>query len=767
MTHYASIGVTICSAMLALTAASQVTAGPLAFFASANGGGSACTYAAPCSVATARDKAKAATPGQTGNIFVYLLAGYYTPPLLLDASDSGTNGYSVIYSNYQNGAVYFLGGQKVTTTWQLHDAAKNIYKTNVGSFPVGFRQLYVNGTRAIRARQPNLTQTVTSGPYHYADFTPAALDPRDLSVRSFRVLSSDASLVSLNSSAEVVWLSHWRQKRMRIASISAISGVPNKAEVKFKEPENSDAEVVDRFPQTPQTPYYLEGDLAMLDAEGEWFYDQPMGLLYYKPRAGEDVATAHIVMPRTETLLKIEGQPSQLAHHIEILGIQFKYSNWDRPSAVGYLNSQAAVESRAGDDRTTIPGAIVLNNTANIRLVGNTVEATGAHGIVMTGTSQANTIIGNTVRDTSAGGIYDVPANAVNTSNSSHTKIVNNIVSDGGRYYTDAVGILLTSVHHAEVESNTIERMPYSGISLGWNWRGSSTIGTSDNRIQYNRISQVMRLHDDGAGIYTLGNQPNTVIKNNYITTARPSTYAGTWAVAGLYFDDGSQNKTAEANVIDNTAKPIYAKNGTFIDANHTSITNQNNLFINNVFNTQQDVAYDYGATNQQSGNVQVTSWPATALATIAAAGPSENSAVRAGNVVTDYLNSPTRFLAFDDSTDAPGWSAQTTSPAPWIEIDLQTQQRIKRIEVVSKFGPLANDVIAERSDFEIRASNSAAMTQGNYVRLKAVASYDYLSTLSFIVDDPAAYRYVALVKTKSAPFYLNEIRIFRTAPSS
>ncbi|MEV0112424.1 hypothetical protein AB0H77_04075 [Streptomyces sp. NPDC050844] len=63
------------------------------------------------------------------------------------------------------------------------------------------------------------------------------------------------------------------------------------------------------------------------------------------------------------------------------------------------------------------------------------------------------------------------------------------------------------------VDHNTIDDLPYSGISVGWGWNQPEAQKSvlRDNRITNNRITNVMRVEHaqhDGGAIYTQGAQP-------------------------------------------------------------------------------------------------------------------------------------------------------------------------------------------------------------------------------------------------------------------
>ena len=90
----------------------------------------------------------------TGDIVVYLRCGTYAidSTIAIGTSCSGTNGYTVKFMNYTGETPVISGGQAITG-WTLYDAAKNIYQATGITF--NFRQLYVNGVKAVRARTPN------------------------------------------------------------------------------------------------------------------------------------------------------------------------------------------------------------------------------------------------------------------------------------------------------------------------------------------------------------------------------------------------------------------------------------------------------------------------------------------------------------------------------------------------------------------------------------------------------------------------------------
>ena len=69
--------------------------------------------------------------------------------------------------------------------------------------------------------------------------------------------------------------------------------------------------------------------------------------------------------------------------------------------------------------------------------------------------------------------------------------------------------------------------------------------------MERNHIHDVMKLLADGGGIYTLGLQPGTVLRHNYIHDVhRSGTAHGGAPNNGFFLDQGSKGYVLEANVV-------------------------------------------------------------------------------------------------------------------------------------------------------------------------------------------------------------------------
>ena len=89
-------------------------------------------------------------------------------------------------------------------------------------------------------------------------------------------------------------------------------------------------------------------------------------------------------------------------------------------------------------------------------------------------------------------------------------------------------------------------------MSIGWNWSDAPN-RTHHNLIENNHVHHIVRgVLSDGGGIYTLGTQIGTVIRNNVFHDVFP--YMGDPAMAwGIYLDQGSNSLLVQNNIVYNT----------------------------------------------------------------------------------------------------------------------------------------------------------------------------------------------------------------------
>ena len=125
--------------------------------------------------------------------------------------------------------------------------------------------------------------------------------------------------------------------------------------------------------------------------------------------------------------------------------------------------------------------------------------------------------------------------------------IKENFVVDAANEDWGAVGIALGYVRHCTISKNHVFFLSYSGICVGWGWTPLNT-GMEHNCIEGNNVSNYARQLYDAGGIYTLSNQPGSVISGNKISAPYPAPYATNDRGFRIYLDARTDGFTIENN---------------------------------------------------------------------------------------------------------------------------------------------------------------------------------------------------------------------------
>lgn len=528
----------------------------------------------------AREWRRLNRPEVAGGIYIRLEEGVYAQrnSLFLRPEDSGTPDSPTVICAV-DGAHPVISGGVAVTGWKRgcnHPAIPEKLKQKIwsveapliGNRRVETRQMWVNGHKVQRA-----AQFPDGGLERMIDFNPEEQTitiPVSQSVNSERLQNA--------GQLEMIIHQRWAIAILRVKSIDAKDG---QAVVRFHEPE-SHLEFAHPWPQPViggekgNSSFCLTNALELLDQPGEWFQEYPSGTIYYYPQAGENMEAAEVIIPALETLVTIDGTLSRPVKHIQFNGITFAHTSWMRPSYQGHVTLQGGFPLLDAYklQEPGLPEKAELENQAWITRPETAIRVRGAEHIDFkhctfrhlssTGLDYEWAVTASSVEDcqfTDIGGtallvgafpdggfethIPFIPADVRELC--SHITIRNNFISNVTNEDWGCVGIGAGYVRNMDISHNEVCHLNYSGICVGWGWTSLES-GMCNNRIEANYVHHFARRLYDAGGLYTLSNQPGSVMRNNRIEHLIEAPYATNDRAFYIYLDEATDGYTMENN---------------------------------------------------------------------------------------------------------------------------------------------------------------------------------------------------------------------------
>lgn len=461
--------------------------------------------------------------------------------------------------------------------------------------PLEFRQLWVNGRKAVKARDvidfEKMHRIRSNDPANEVLWVPAE------SVK--KILKAPY--------AEMVLHQMWCVAVLRIKSID-VQG--DSAAVRFHQPE-SRIQFEHPWPRpvissNGNSAFYLTNAAELLDQPGEWHLDINTRKLYYYPLDGEKINESEIIAPALETLVRVEGTLDRPVTHIRFKNIRFSHTTWNRPSTHGHVPLQAGMyltdayrlrpqmirdnNNHKLDNQGWLgrqSAAVELSATQQIDFIGCEFTQLGASGLDYNFGNRGGLVEGCLFQDIGSNGL--VVGSFSPPSHETHVpydpadsrevcrfqQIRNNLFNNVANEDWGCVAILAGYVTDINIEHNEISEVSYSGISLGWGW--TRTVNCMrNNRVHANHIHHYARHMYDVAGIYTLGSQPKSEVTENAVHSINKPSYVhdpNHWFY--LYTDEGSSfievknNWTEGEKYLQNANGPgnTWTNNGPQVDA--------------------------------------------------------------------------------------------------------------------------------------------------------------------------------------------------------
>ena len=506
--------------------------------------------------------------GKAETVTIYLAPGTYTlnEPLRLRPEDSGLT---------ISGEGAIISGGMPITGWKRQGKLLVADVPDFNGRPIDFRQLWVNGRKAVRARDVSDFEQM---------YRIRANDKKRQTLwvpkEAVAPLLQGGKLRADSRYAELVLHEMWCVANLRIKDIT-VQG--DSAGIRFHQPEAKvQFEHPWPSPMTPDTqhpsPFYLTNAKVLLNEPGEWYHDIREHKLYYMPREDEGTQPKEAVVPVVETLVECIGTAERPVRNIYIKGVTFSHTTWMRPSMQGHVPLQAgmylteAYKLRPQIDRPNnhkldnqgwlgrADAAVEISWGENIRFEGCTFRHLGGSGLDYITGCKGGSVSGCTFSDIAMNGYVcgsfspaglethlpyqPTDFREVCTSQTVEQSEFEDVTNEDW----GCVAICAGYVSGITIEHNTIHNVSYTGISLGWGWN-RDLVCMKDNKVHANLIYDYARHMYDCAGIYTLGNQPGTMITENVVRDiAKPSYVHDPNHWFYLYTDEGSSNITIRDN---------------------------------------------------------------------------------------------------------------------------------------------------------------------------------------------------------------------------
>jgi hypothetical protein len=522
-----------------------------------------------------------------GDVAVEIAQGVYEldAPLRFEPEDSGKNGFAVVYRAATGANVVLSGGRKVSG-WSQVDGGVFEAKVPAG---VDFRQLWIGGQRAVRARRPNAGQTWV-----------LAKEKQDDGFDLPREALSGATV--RRGEVEMAVLIAWMHKRLRIARVGE-TGDADSVRAVIEAPE---WDAVTKQPQGDRVyrdrHYWLENAPEFLDAPGEFYLDRTTGTVRYAPRPDEDMSAAAAIRPELENLVVLAGRPDAPVHDLRFEGLTLMYTGWTRPNRFGFVDVQAnslisadvaaAVDEqyRHKQRKDRVPAALEAYTADRVTVRFCRFARLGGTGVMFLRGGNDNVVEGNSFYDLSAGAI-EIGEDAARPRDARvfprRNRVANNFIARIGEEYFGSVAILGYYTDALTVAHNEIANLPYTAVSLGWGWGTPPAPAESrENRIVSNFVSNYLRRLDDGGGLYTTDRMPGSEIAGNVVERMlppNPKTPAG----GALYLDQCTEGVHVHDNVVTGAIRWLNIWNANIrnnrVESNYADTTSQRNDGTNNV----------------------------------------------------------------------------------------------------------------------------------------------------------------------------------------
>lgn len=496
--------------------------------------------------------------------------------------DAGTISAPVIWKAATSEKVVLSGGRRLTGKWQKEkdgiwymdvpeskgwnrevNQSEKYSKKPESAW--NFRELFVNGKRAIRARYPNANQ---DNPFLYV----VSGNNNQLQIADGKVKKSwgEEADVQVNIVPRWRFFNQWND----------VVGVDLEKSSINLGPREQLGEI------DKGSWFWIEGVKEELDMPGEWYLDHNLGRLFYKPLKAESPNNSEIIAPFLNRIFYLKGdvETGSYVKHISFQGFDFRHTTF----------TLGQIEARVHTDC-----AVMFENAQDCSITNCHFDNIGGYALWLHLDSRNNVFDNNTVKNSGGGGVLLTGARLSYMDDSKIytpgekaakvfpilNRITRNTVEHCGkiRYYGGGVHIDSRPASMAMEQGNYIAHNHFRDLSRNGIFVFRNQGG---NVIEFNEIHDCMQTTIDGAAIHiaTMNRlaAPNYIL-NNYLydiwgyeqlASGKPRRTLGN----GVFLDWATSNTTVKNNVIynatnDKEIKPIMGNWNLVIENNLASKT--------------------------------------------------------------------------------------------------------------------------------------------------------------------------------------------------
>ncbi len=507
---------------------------------------------------------------------------------------------NVLYRSYPGEDVSFSGAKEIGGSWS--ETTINGVKAFVTDMPVEndsdyFRSLFKGNVRLSRSNYPKTGVLKVADPVN-KDGVPSDWSP-DFFTHTVAFVAHTEDVLDFANVRDVnVRVMHyWCDEILPVSSVNASTG-----RVEVSKVSSMTIRVNDN--------YVFENVKEALSLPGEWYLDRSEEKLYYIPQAGDTVENTVLYAGECEQLITMNG-----ANDISFRGINFENTDWEHIDGAFFDESMFASSPLIGiieyggvhpQAAFEVPAAVYIADSTGVDFTDCRFENISYTAVKFDKASKNCNVTSCYFNEIGANAVF-IHGDFVVPASTENINVTDCHISNYGRIFNNAIGILLTHAINCELSHNEIHDGWYTGISVGWNW-GYSDNPTNNIKINNNLIYNIGNgwLSDMG-GIYTLGIQPDTVISGNVIYNVGCDEGEYGYGGWGIYLDEGSSFMTVENNLVydcssqtfhqhygeDNVVRNnifAFGGEGAFIVSRHEE---HNSLFLeNNILVTDNSMMY-------------------------------------------------------------------------------------------------------------------------------------------------------------------------------